>query len=77
MTPPSGLYTERVLDSLLHRLNKERKSSHGLIVTLREFEVWCRKAGFPGSREALEALTAEGSVTSYRIESARLKLFFK
>jgi len=66
-----------VLETLLQRIHRERKHHPGLIVTLREFEVWCRKAGFDGSTAALDALCAEGTVTSYRIQSGRLKLIFK
>ena len=63
-----------MLDSLLRRIHTERRGAPGLIVTLREFEVWCRKAGYPGSTKALEALRAEGTVTSYSIQTGRLKL---
>jgi hypothetical protein len=66
-----------VLDSLLKRIHRERRKAPGLIVTLREFEVWCRKAGFDGSTAALRALCTEGAVTSYRIQSGRITLFFR
>ena len=63
-----------MLDSLLKRIHTERRGAPGLIVTLREFEVWCRKAGFAGSTKALDALRAEGTVTSYRIQTGRITL---
>ena len=66
-----------MLDSLLKRIHRERRKAPGLIVTLREFEVWCRKAGFAGSTEALAALCKEGTVTSYRIQGSRIKMFFR
>ena len=43
----------------------------------KEFEVWCRQAGFDGSTKALDALCKEGTVTSYRIQSGRIRLFLK
>ena len=66
-----------MLQTLLEWIERRRKTDPDLIVTLKSFEESCRQAGFKDSGEALEALRAEGSVRSYRIQSGRIKLFLR
>ena len=65
-----------VLRALLQRILEERGSDPDVVLNLRTFEEWCRKAGFPGAEAGLDALRDEGAVSSYRIQSGRIKLFF-
>lgn len=66
-----------MLRPLVDRLNRERNGAPDLIVLLRTFEDWCVDAGFRDHGEALDALRDEGLVTTWRIQSGRIKLFFK
>jgi hypothetical protein len=66
-----------MLETLVDRIQRKRGAEPDLIVSLKIFEGWCRKAGFSDSGAALGALCAEGHVRSWRIQSGRIKLFFE
>ena len=66
-----------LVQALLNRLRRERRSAPDLVVLLRTFDEWSRVVGFPGGDAGLEALRENGAVASYRIQSAKIKLLFK